>query len=61
MVNPTYYANSYHLSNYRYQISLSHKLLRRVFHYQVTPYLDFSKDRNFKGITGIALRSEIIF
>lgn len=53
--------DSYHLGSYRLTLSFSHKILKRVFHYQVSPYLDFAKINNFKGVAGITLRTEVIF
>ena len=60
-VSNSYQASSYHLGSYRLDMSISHKILNRVFHYQVTPYLDFAKQQRFKGNAGIILRTEIIF
>lgn len=54
-------ADSYHLNNYRYILSFTHQILRRVFHYQLSPYLEFPKTNSFKGITGVTLQTEIIF
>ncbi len=56
-----YGAENYHLTSYRWDITFSHKLLRNVFHYQLTPLLEFPKQRGFKGWAGIILRTEIIF
>ncbi len=56
-----YAAESYHLASYRWDISFSHKLLRNVLHYQITPFLEFQKQVHFKGQAGAILRTEIIF
>ncbi len=53
--------NSYHLNSYRFIFTFSHSLYRNVFHYQISPSLNFYKNRNFKGLAGILLQTEIIF
>lgn len=58
--NP-YFTNSYHLTHYQYLLSFSHQIWKRVFHYQISPYLEFAKTQSFKGQAAIKIRAEIIF
>ena len=51
----------FHLTDYQYILSFSHETWKRVFHYQISPYLRFNKRNNFKGQAGIILQTEIIF
>lgn len=56
-----YGASGYHLSSYNLIFSLSHKIYKNVFHYQISPRLDFRKQQNFKGQAGVTFRTELIF
>ena len=59
--SPQARAESFHLNNYQLLFSFSHNILRRVFHYQISPFWQFAKARSFKGEVGVQLRTEVIF
>lgn len=52
---------SYHLNNYQFIFSFHHKLYKNVFHYQISPSLNFYKRLSFRGDPAILLRTELIF
>lgn len=56
-----YGAGSYHLSSYNFIVSFNHKLYKNIFHYRVTPSLNFEKFNNFKGKAAMIFTTEIIF
>jgi len=52
---------NYHLNNYQFIFSFHHKLYKNVFHYQISPSLNFYKRLSFRGDPAILLRTELIF
>lgn len=52
---------NYHLEVYTASIAWNHQLYKRVFHYQIVPYLEFPRYTSFRGVTGINLNLSLIF
>ncbi len=53
--------DSFHLNSYQFIFSFHHKLYKNVFHYQISPSLNFYKRLSFRGDPAILLRTELIF
>ncbi len=53
--------NSYHLKSITLYTSFGHRILNKVLHYQITPFLNFPKQYNFKGQAGVNFRLALIF
>jgi len=59
-----FYSNnqpSYHLDKYIPSISWNHLIYKKLLDYEFTPYLEFSKEREFKGAAGINLNFNLTF
>ena len=52
---------AYHLDRYIYRFTFEHQIRKDTLHYSLTPYLSFEKDQNFRPISGLDLRVELIF
>lgn len=52
---------NYHLEGYTVSASWNELIYKRILDYQITPHVDFPRDRNFKGIPGISLTITLNF
>lgn len=52
---------NYQMSAYGFSVSWNHLLYKKILDYQLTPYLNFSRDTNYKGIPGIAFNFNLNF
>ena len=59
-----FYSNnqpSYHLDKYIPSVSWNHLIYKKLLDYEFTPYIEFSKEREFKGSVGINLNFNLTF
>ncbi len=52
---------TYHLDRWTLESGFTHKLLRNVIHYSLTPYLAFERNFSFRGSPGIIFEVNVIF
>lgn len=52
---------SYHLDKYIPSVSWNHLIYKKLLDYEFTPYLEFSKEHEFKGSAGINLNFNLTF
>jgi hypothetical protein len=52
---------NYQLDTYSIASGFTHKLYKNIFHYNITPYLSFPRNLDFKGSPGVNAEVDIIF
>ena len=52
---------TYHLDRWTLEAGFTHKLLKNVIHYSLTPYLAFERNFSFRGSPGIIVEVNVIF
>lgn len=52
---------AYHLANYFFAVQFKHEVYPNIFHYYITPRLEFDEDSGFKGAPVMTTTLELVF
>lgn len=52
---------SYHLDGYSFSVQWNHVLYKKMLDYSVSPRIDFTKSRNFRGLSGLGVGISLNF